>query len=169
MMARQGSRGGNNIRPVWLPRLTALLALLVVLIWGQPVLPAAAAVAATGAGPTDAAQAASPPRSSREVIELLRLQVPAAGREAWLEAERRSWQPWLEQQSGFLGRDLLWDPQHEEATLVIRWASREQWKAIPSAEVERVQREFEHLARQSLGQNAGNPFPLLAEAELEPQ
>ena len=157
MMARQRSRGHNNIRHVWLPRLTALLALLVVLIWGQPVLPAVAA------------QAASPPRSRREVIELLRLQVPAAGREAWLEAERRSWQPWLEQQPGFLGRELLWDSQHEEATLVIRWASREQWKAIPSAEVERVQREFEQLARQSLGQNAGNPFPLLAEAELEPQ
>lgn len=161
MQARQSSPGRLNARPVWLPRLAALLALLVVLLCGQPVVSSAAALEPEAEGPVAG--------GGREVIELLRLQVPAADRQAWLEAERRTWQPWLERQPGFLGRDLLWDPRHEEATLVIRWASREQWKAIPSAEVQRVQGEFEQLARQTLGQSAGNPFPLLAELELEPQ
>lgn len=162
MPGLQENGKGPNVTQTWLPRLTALLALLVVLLCGQPALPSAAAADASVGSSTVG-------RPNRDVIELLRLQVPAAGRQAWLEAERRSWQPWLEQQPGFLGRELLWDPRHEEATLVIRWASRNQWKAIPTAEVERVQQQFEELARQALGQSSGNPFPLLAEAELEPQ
>ena len=96
------------------------------------------------------------------------LQVPADGREAWLEAERGSWEPWLQQQEGYLGRDLLWDAEREEGTLLIRWASREQWKRITPAEVEAVQRRFEQLARTATGQRQGNPFPLLFEGELVP-
>jgi uncharacterized protein (TIGR03792 family) len=161
MLGRPGRRTRPNARPYWLPRLAALLALLLVLLCGQPA-PASAA-AADGEVETGVA------RPGRQVIELLRLQVPAASRQAWLEAERHSWQPWLERQPGFLDRELLWDAQHEEGTLVIRWASREQWKAIPAAEVHEVQRQFEQLARRALGLSAGNPFPLLAEAELEPQ
>ena len=41
------------------------------------------------------------------VIEHLRISVPAQGRDAWLEAERGSWEPWLAQQSGFLGLSLI--------------------------------------------------------------
>ena len=70
------------------------------------------------------------------VVEHLRVKVPAEARQAWLEAERGSWDPWLKQQPGYLGRDLLWDPECEEGTLLIRWASRDQWKAIPLEEVE---------------------------------
>ena len=102
------------------------------------------------------------------MVELLRLGVPAAHRRAWLEAEKASWEPWLAQQPGFQGRQLLWDRQRQEGTLLIRWASRDQWKAIPEAEVGRVQERFEQRARQLTGQATGNPFPLLAEAELEP-
>lgn len=102
------------------------------------------------------------------VVEHLRVKVPADARQAWLEAERGSWEPWLQQQEGYLGRDLLWDPQREEGTLLIRWASREQWKAIPEAEVEAVQERFEELARQATGSRQGNPFPLLFEGELQP-
>ena len=53
--------------------------------------------------------------------------------------------------------------------LLIRWASREQWKAIPLAEVARVQERFEALAREGTGQLEGNPFPLVFEGELLPQ
>jgi uncharacterized protein (TIGR03792 family) len=102
------------------------------------------------------------------VVEHLRVKVPADGKQAWLTAERGSWEPWLQQQEGFLGRDLLWDPEREEGTLLIRWASREQWKAIPEAEVEAVQERFEQLARQATGQRQGNPFPLVFEGELLP-
>jgi len=102
------------------------------------------------------------------VVEHLRIKVPADGRQAWLEAERGSWEPWLQKQDGFLGRELLWDSAREEGTLLIRWASREQWKAIPEAEVEAVQERFEELAREATGQRQGNPFPLVFEGELIP-
>ena len=102
------------------------------------------------------------------VIEHLRLSVPEQGREAWLEAERGSWEPWLEQQMGFLGRDLLWDPETEEGTLLIRWSSRQAWKAIPSEQVAEVQDRFELLAREAMAlpQEMDNPFPLVFEGEL---
>jgi len=102
------------------------------------------------------------------VVEHLRVKVPAEARQAWLEAERGSWEPWLAQQPGFLGRDLLWDPEHEEGTLLIRWASRAQWKAIAVADVEAVQERFEQLAREATGTRQGNPFPLVFEGELQP-
>ena len=102
------------------------------------------------------------------VVEHLRVKVPAQAREAWLEAERDSWDPWLRQQDGFLGRDLFWDSEREEGLLLIRWASREQWKAIPEAEVEAVQERFEQLAREATGTRQGNPFPLVFEGELQP-
>jgi uncharacterized protein (TIGR03792 family) len=102
------------------------------------------------------------------VVEHLRVKVPAEARQAWLEAERGSWEPWLERQPGYLGRDLLWDAEREEGTLLIRWASRDPWKAIPLAEVEAVQERFEHLARQATGVRHGNPFPLVFEGELQP-
>ena len=102
------------------------------------------------------------------VIEHLRLSVPEQGREAWLEAERGSWEPWLAQQMGFLGRDLLWDPETEEGTLLIRWSSRQAWKAIPSEQVAEVQDRFEQLAREAMAlpQEIDNPFPLVFEGEL---
>ena len=102
------------------------------------------------------------------VVEHLRIKVPADGRQAWLEAEQGSWEPWLQKQDGFLGRELLWDSAREEGTLLIRWASREQWKTIPEAEVEAVQERFEELAREATGQRKGNPFPLVFEGELIP-
>ncbi|MEA5416538.1 TIGR03792 family protein [Synechococcus sp. BA-132 BA5] len=111
-----------------------------------------------------------------DVVEQLRLRVPAAAREAWLTAERQSWEPWLRQQDGFLGRELLWDGQREEGLLLIRWRSRRQWLAIPERDIAAVQRQFEASARRALaldpaageGPTASNPFPLVFAGELEP-
>ena len=103
------------------------------------------------------------------VVEHLRLQVPQESREHWMVAERGSWEPWLKQQPGFLGRELFWDPATEEGTLLIRWSSREEWKSISMEEVETVQERFETLAREQTGQRQGNPFPLVFEGELLPQ
>ena len=76
----------------------------------------------------------------------------------------------MAQQTGFLGRDLLWDPETEEGTLLIRWSSRQAWKAIPSGQVEEVQARFEQLARDAMAlpQAMDNPFPLVFEGELLP-
>ena len=107
--------------------------------------------------------------SEAAVVEHLRIKVPADALSVWHRAEEGSWEPWLTKQDGFLGRDLLWDPETAEGTLLIRWASREQWKAIPAAEVAQVQEQFERIARDGMGQTSGNPFPLVFEGELRPQ
>ena len=138
-----------------LARVAALVLCLAMLLAGHPDV----AIAAT-----------DQPGGQHEVVvvEHLRIKVPADGRQAWLEAEQGSWEPWLQKQDGFLGRELLWDSAREEGTLLIRWASREQWKAIPEAEVEAMQERFEELAREATGQRQGNPFPLVFEGELIP-
>jgi uncharacterized protein (TIGR03792 family) len=102
------------------------------------------------------------------VVEHLRLKVPAEARQAWISAEQGSWEPWLAQQKGFIDRQLLWDPATEEGTLLIRWADRDHWKAIPDAEVQAVQERFEQLARAATGSSDSdaNPFPLVFEGEL---
>lgn len=109
------------------------------------------------------------------VIEHLRVRVQADAQAAWLHAEAHSWDPWLRRQSGYLGRELRWDADREEGVLLIRWASREQWKAIPEAEVEAIQAEFESLARRFLSASSAardplptNPFPLVHAGELDP-
>ena len=142
-------------RPGWLVRVWAVVICLAMLLAGHP--DVAIAAFQDPSGSFDIA-----------VVEHLRVQVPAEAREAWLEAERGSWEPWLAQQDGYLGRDLFWDAEREEGTLLIRWASREQWKRIPAAEVEAVQLRFEQLARSATGQSQGNPFPLVFEGELVP-
>ena len=103
------------------------------------------------------------------VIEHLRLKVPSSTRSAWLKVERETWQPWLAKQPGFLRRELLWDQNNEEATLLISWSSREKWKSIPQEQIDFVQDEFESFARKETGQLSGNPFPLIHEGELIPQ
>ena len=113
----------------------------------------------------------SPVLASEFVVEMLRLDVPAAHRQIWLEAEASTWQPWLERQDGFLGRDLYWDPKLEQGILLIRWASRDQWKAIGAEAVDQVQQRFDAEVNSSIGRelDAGSAFPLLEAAELMPQ
>ena len=141
--------------PDGLPRLMGLVLSLVMLLAGHP--DVAIAAFQDHSGNYDVA-----------VVEHLRVKVPAEGRQAWLAAEQGSWDPWLAQQDGFLDRQLLWDADREEGTLLIRWASKDQWKAIPPEAVEAVQQRFEELARQASGTTAGNPFPLVFEGELQP-
>ncbi len=107
--------------------------------------------------------------NDQKVIEHLRLHVDDQDRQAWLAAERASWEPWLSRKRGFLGRNLYWDPLREEATVMITWASYSQWKEIPQGEIDAVQERFEALARKATGIETGNPFPLIYEGQLLPQ
>jgi uncharacterized protein (TIGR03792 family) len=108
--------------------------------------------------------------ASDAVIEQLRLKVPESQVQTWLDAEKQTWQPWLEQQDGFLGRDIAWDPVHEEGQLLIHWATRDQWKAINPDDVDMVQRQFDSVVNAALGRSASaeSPFPLVLEGELLP-
>ena len=82
-------------------------------------------------------------RTDGTVIEYLRISVPKRDREAWLISEKNSWGPWRDEQKGFLGRQLLWDPEKEEAVLLISWSNRSYWKTIPQTEIDKVQNAFE--------------------------
>jgi len=135
--------------------------------WLGSVLAAALALV-IALGPAQAANAASGDYGV-VVVEHLRVKVPAEAVDDWLQAEQGSWEPWLAKQPGFLDRQLLWDPEREEGTLLIHWRSREAWKAIPEAEIEAVQERFEQLAREATGRRQGNPFPLVFEGELLPR
>ena len=103
------------------------------------------------------------------IVEHLKLDVPEKFKHAWLKAERASWEPWLLEQDGFLGRQLFWDPKVEEATLLIGWESRAILKNISQIEINLVQMEFEKIARKETGKSIGNPFPLIYEGELNPE
>ena len=81
---------------------------------------------------------------SEMVIEELRLKVPADVKATWLNAEKEIWEPWLSSQDGFLGRQLFWDKEKEEALILVNWESRKLWKSIPMSEVNIVQEKFEN-------------------------
>ena len=102
------------------------------------------------------------------VIEELRLKVPAVAKEAWLNAEKEIWDPWLSSQDGFLGRQLFWDKEKEEALILVNWKSKKLWKSIPMSEVKIVQGKFEDNVKNALNVSK-NPFELIYEGELDKQ
>ena len=102
------------------------------------------------------------------VIEELRLKVSAIGKAAWLNAEKEIWDPWLYSQDGFLGRQLFWDKEKEEALILVNWKSKKLWKSIPMAEVNIVQGKFEDNVKTALNVRK-NPFELIYEGELDKQ
>ena len=102
------------------------------------------------------------------VIEELRLKVPAASKAAWLNAEKEIWDPWLSSQEGFLGRQLFWDKEKEEALILVTWESKKLWKRIPMSKVNVVQEKFEDNVKTALKVEE-NPFELIYEGELDKQ
>tara|TARA_Y100000991_G_scaffold175476_1_gene137463 strand:+ start:49 stop:495 length:447 start_codon:yes stop_codon:yes gene_type:complete len=102
------------------------------------------------------------------VVEELRLKVPAASKAAWLNAEKEIWDPWLSSQEGFLGRQLFWDREKEEALILVNWESKKLWKNIPMSEVNVVQEKFEDIVKTALNVEE-NPFKLIYEGELDKQ
>ena len=102
------------------------------------------------------------------VIEELRLKVPADLKAAWLNAEKKIWEPWLSSQNGFLGRQLFWNQEKEEALILVNWKSKKLWKSIPMSEVKIVQVKFEDNVKTALNVSK-NPFELIYEGELDKQ
>ncbi|WP_075507027.1 TIGR03792 family protein [Prochlorococcus marinus] len=102
------------------------------------------------------------------VVEELRLKVPAVSKAAWLNAEKEIWDPWLSSQEGFMGRQLFWDKEKEEALILVNWKSKKLWKNIPMSEVNIVQEKFEDNVKTALNVE-NNPFELIYEGELDKQ
>ena len=102
------------------------------------------------------------------VIEELRLRVPVDAKAEWLNAEKQIWEPWLSSQDGFLGRQLFWNREKEEALILVKWKSKKLWKSIPMSEVNEVQQKFEYNVKSALNVSQ-NPFELIYEGELDKQ
>ena len=105
---------------------------------------------------------------SEIVIEELRLKVPADVKAVWLNAEKKIWEPWLSSQDGFLGRQLFWNKEKEEALILVNWKSKKLWKSIPMSEVNEIQQKFEDYVLSALNVSQ-NPFELIYEGELDKQ
>ena len=102
------------------------------------------------------------------VVEELRLKVPEDKKAAWLNAEKEIWDPWLSSKDGFLGRQLFWDKEKEEALILVTWKSKKLWKSIPISEVNVIQEKFEDNVKTTLNIRE-NPFKLIYEGELDKQ
>ena len=110
---------------------------------------------------------ASPMNQNKDllIIEELRLNVPAKYKKVWLKAEKQIWEPWLAQQDGFLGRQIFYNEEKEEALLLVKWENKKLWKNISVEEVNRVQNIFDENIKETLNLSK-NPFELSYEGEL---
>ena len=102
------------------------------------------------------------------ITEELRLKIPSEFKKVWLKAEKEVWEPWLSIQDGFLGRQIFWDKEKEEALILVSWKNKKLWKMISIEEVNEVQKKFEKNVKSSLNANV-NPFKLIYEGELVKQ
>ena len=102
------------------------------------------------------------------VTEELRLEIPSKFKEVWLKAEKQVWEPWLLKQDGFLGREIFWNREKEEALILVNWENKKLWKSISMREVNEIQEKFEENVKKSLNVNE-NPFKLIYEGELTQQ
>ena len=78
------------------------------------------------------------------VIEWLKFRVEPAQRDRYLAIDDEIWTSALESYPGFLDKTTWLDPNHDdEVIFVIAWATREQWKAIPEADLEQINQRFD--------------------------
>ncbi len=77
------------------------------------------------------------------VIEWLKFRVAPEFRELFIQKDTDIWTTALERYPGFLGKMVWIDPHDsEEIVLVIHWATREEWKAIPQADLDQIDQRF---------------------------
>ena len=99
------------------------------------------------------------------IIEELRLRVPSQYKDNWINAEKEVWEPWLANKKGFLGREIFYNKEKEEALVLVKWANKNLWKSISVKEVNEIQSIFEENVKNDLKLDS-NPFELIDEGEL---
>ena len=99
------------------------------------------------------------------ITEELRLKVPSEYKDNWIKAEKEVWEPWLANKKGFLGREIFYNKEKEEALVLVKWANKKLWKSISLEEVNKMQIIFEENVKNDLKLDR-NPFELIYEGEL---
>ena len=94
------------------------------------------------------------------VIELLRVKVVPELREQYIQKDAEIWTQALTKYPGFLGKEVWINPQEPtEVILVIRWATREQWKSIPLKLLGTIEKQF--------AQQLGNTYQIVESSEYQ--
>jgi uncharacterized protein (TIGR03792 family) len=78
------------------------------------------------------------------VIELLKFKVPPELQEKYIQKDAEIWTTALASYPGFLSKEVWVNPHDPtEVILVIHWATREVWKAIPQTELDATAQKFD--------------------------
>ena len=82
--------------------------------------------------------------SNQVAVEWLEFQVPRDRQAFFVEKDTEIWTPFLAQYPGFLNKEILVrDDRPNTLVIIIRWASREQWKAIPEKLLAETAKRFD--------------------------
>lgn len=101
------------------------------------------------------------PLSSVMVVEWLKFKVNPQSREKFIQKDEEIWTSVVAKYPGFLGKEVWIDPEDpEEIIIVIRWASREQWKSVP----QEILAETEGRFAQEMG---GDAYEMLEAGEYQ--
>ncbi|MBD3884330.1 TIGR03792 family protein [Phormidium tenue FACHB-886] len=77
------------------------------------------------------------------VIEWLKVQVDPEQRELYVQKDAEIWTTALSKYPGFLSKEVWISPENfSELIIVIHWASLENWKSIPAADLQQIEAEF---------------------------
>ncbi|NDJ21876.1 TIGR03792 family protein [Nostoc sp. B(2019)] len=94
------------------------------------------------------------------VIEFLKFHVAPDLRENFIQKDAEIWTAALAKYPGFLGKEVWITPDNsKEVILIIHWATREQWKAIPQADLQAIEDKF--------AQAVGKSHPIVESAEYQ--
>lgn len=94
------------------------------------------------------------------VIEWLKVKVPSALRETYIQKDTEIWTPVLASYPGFVRKEVWINPKDEtELVMVIHWQTKDAWKAIPAEVLQETDRKF----AEAMGQS----FPFAEEGEYQ--
>lgn len=77
------------------------------------------------------------------IIEWLGFSVKPQLREKFVAEDREIWTPVIANFTGFLGKEIWFDPARgDRVFILVRWQSRQQWKAISPKLLEETEQKF---------------------------
>ncbi len=77
------------------------------------------------------------------IIEWLGFAIKPQLRGEFLVQDQKIWTPVLANVDGFLGKEIWLDPaRNDRVYVIVRWQSREQWKAISPEILEKTEQQF---------------------------